>query len=184
MKIELSVICITIISVSLLSGCVNPPTESNYYYYSINIIAQQPFNYTVYAPIAYEYGSNFSMEEIVLFIQIIQGAGHFKITWTEYGPALEITSNDTIHLVSEYQDQDNYHPLDLSMVNRRIDNDIKEHWLFCDADEQGELEVNITLRAEAGECCGEVRTEETKPEFQTISCDGWQKITTLYTILE
>lgn len=178
-------VCVTIILTSLLSGCFDPGDgENNRYYYSIKILAQQPFNFTIYAPIAYELGSDYSTEKIASYLRVTHGTGQFEIIWTEHGSALKIESNNTIYLVSEFQDTDEYHPLGLSMRSNIRSNDTKEHWVFSNSTEQGELEVSITLRAEAGECCGEVRTEQTEPEFQTVTGDGWQKIIILYTVLE
>lgn len=182
-KTVLFAICVSIISSNLMSGCFDSPTENNSYYYSIKIVAQKPLNYTIYAPIAHESGSNNSMEKIVSYIRISQGAGEFEVAWTEFGPALKIESNDTINLIAEYEDKDDYKPYCLSMLCQGIDDEIKEHWIFCNSTEQGVLDVSLKLRAEAGECCGEVREEQTEPGFQTISCDGWQKIKILYTVI-
>lgn len=145
-------------------------------------MARQGLNYTVYAPIAYEHGSNYSTKKILLNTRMIEGEGNFGDIWTYYGQALKIKSNDTIHLMAQYEDTGDYHPLSLSMLVGSIDNETKEHWIYCNSTEHGELEVSIEVSARAGECCAEVRTELTEPEFQSISNEGWQKIITSYTV--
>jgi hypothetical protein len=179
----LSVVCVTIILAIYGSGCIAPPDETNSYSYSIKIVAHQPLDYTIYAPFAYKYGSDNIMGKILLNARIIEGAGDISEIQTEYGLALKIDSNNTIYLTAEYQDTDDYHPLCLSMRSKKITNVTMEHWIFCEAGQQTEFDVNITLEARAGTCCGEVRTEQTKPGLQTISGVGWQKITTLFTVL-
>ncbi len=181
-KITIGIICVSIFIASLGSGCFSFSSEKNSYFYSLNLVAQHPFEYTVYAPIAYD-GDIDSVEKILSHIRIIEGAGHFEIIWTEYGPALNIISNDTIYLVSEIQDDEEYYPISLSMPLSRGDDETKQHWIFFSSKEQGTLEVNISLRAEAGSCCAEIREEHTKPEFQYISDEGWNKITTSYSII-
>ncbi len=174
-----------VILTSLGSGCFQPPEPaSNSYLYSINIEANRSFNFTVYAPFVNEYGSNQSIEAIFSNIMAVEGSVCYNIIETEYGLALKIESKDTLQLRSNYRDPGEYQPLSLSMQSGNTGNEIKEHWIFCDGNEQGELRVSIVLEARAGECCSEFRTEVTEPQFQTISTDGWQKITTLFTILE
>jgi hypothetical protein len=182
-RVIISAICVTIIFVSLGSGCIEPPTEYNSYYYSIKIVGQLELNYTVYAPIAYEHGSNYSMRKILRNAWLVEGEGSFGDIWTDYGQALRIKSNSSIHLIAEYEDTGEYHPLSLSMLVRSIANETKEHWVYCNSTEHVEFEISITLRSRAGECCGEVRTEITEPEFQTISSEGWQKIITSYIVM-
>lgn len=180
----LFVVCVTIILAILGSGCIAPPVETNSYQYSIKIVAHQPLDYTIYAPFAYNYDSDDIMRNILLNARIIEGEGKISEIMTERGPALKIDSNNTIYLISEYQNTDEYHPLCLSMRSNEISSVTMEHWIFCEASQQIEFDVNITLEARAGTCCAEVRTEQTKPGLQTISSVGWQKITTLYTVLE
>jgi hypothetical protein len=181
-KKTLGIICVLIFITSLGSGCISFSSEKNSYYYSLNLVAEHPFEYNVYAPIAYD-GDIDSVEKILSHIRIIEGTCHFEIIWTEYGPALNIKSNDTIYLISELQDDEEYHPIRLSMPLTRVGDDTKDHWIFFISEKQETLEVNISLKAEAGGCCAEIREEHTRPDFQNISGGGWNKITTFYSII-
>lgn len=180
----ISAVCVTIILAILESGCIAPPDETNSYYYSIKIVAHEPLDYTIYAPFAYKYGSDNIMGKILSNARIIEGTGKISEIQTDNGLALKIDSNNTIYIAAEYQDTDDYHPLCLSMRSKKITNVTMEHWIFCEASQQTEFDVNITLKAMAGTCCGEVRTEQTNPRFQRISSVGWQEITTLFTVWE
>ena len=176
-KIIISGIILFNLVILMIGGCIFVEDEEEHqYHFEIKIIVDSQFNYTIYAPIVYESGSTSMMEKIESKLKVKQGSGDFEIISTEYGPALKIESNHKIHLVSDYQHSGDYHRLNLSMHKGTINENLDEHWIFCDADELGEFEVYISQTCEAGECCGEIITEKTQPENQIISTNGWQLI--------
>ena len=177
-KTIISGIILVNVLILMLSGCISfsDNEEENRYYYEIKITVDHSFNYTVYAPYISENGRSKLIENIESNLKIKQGTGKFEINWTEYGPALKIESNESIHLVLEYKDRGEYHRLSLSMRNETIDDNLEENWIYCEGIESGDLEIFLNLTCIAGECCGEMKKEKTLPEHQMISTDGWQKI--------
>lgn len=174
---------VIIILLLTLSGCItfSDGDEENRYYYEIRIIADQSFNYTVYAPFISESGQAKLMENMKSNLKIEQGTGKFEFNLTKHGPALKIEASDSIYIVSEYDDKGEYRRLSLSMrneTNETVDDNLEENWIYCEGLESGNLEISIELTSEAGECCGERNRERTSPEYQIISTTGWQTIIT------
>ena len=123
----------------MLSGCIFEGDEGEHqYYYEIKITMDKPMNFTIYAPIAHEDGSNEMMDKIVSKLKVKQGSGTSEIIHTEHGPALKIESNGSIHLVSDFDDTGDYHRTYLSMNKGTIIEDIEELWIYCDGDVAGE----------------------------------------------
>jgi hypothetical protein len=181
-KIGLALICILLLSCLLGSGCITPEPEVNRYLYSVDIKASHTGNYVVFVPIAYDSHNIESLNKVMSNLQITEGTADFESITTDYGPALKIESSGTFHIYAEISDKDQYIPMFLSMPSGESSQEI-EQWIYCDSKEYMELEISIILTCEAGECCGEKRTEETEPMMQTITNSGWQKISVLSSIV-